>query len=202
MDAQQVAEFLGGIVDDDLYPLFMLLALCGLRRGEVVGLRWSDVDLEHGTLHIRQQLVAVGSDVVVGEPKSKGGHRRIGLDAATVDLLQCHRATQQQQQATAGERWMEMGLVFTDANGAALDPASVSRRFDRLVTRSGLPRIRLHDLRHTSASLGLASGETLLEVSRRLGHSSIAVTADIYSEISPEVARASAERLNLHIFSN
>ncbi len=92
--------------------------------------------------------------------------------------------------------------MFTDAKGEALDPASVSRCFDRLVTRSGLPRIRLHDLRHTSASLGLASGETLLEVSRRLGHSSIAVTADIYSEVAPEVAKASAERLNRHIFNS
>jgi integrase len=198
--ADQLGEFLGGIVDDELYPLYLLLALCGLRRGEAVGLRWQDVDLETGTLRVRQQHVVVGADVVVGQPKSKAGHRLVALDVATVRLLHCHRATQQRQQELAGGSWADTGLVFTRPDGTALDPCSVSRRFDRLVARSGLPRTRLHDLRHTSASIGLASGESLLEVSRRLGHSSISVTADIYSTVSAVVARESAERRSRHIF--
>ena len=90
--------------------------------------------------------------------------------------------------------------MFTQPDGSALDPAFVSRHFDQLLRHYQLPRIRLHDLRHTSASLGLASGESLLEVSRRLGHSSISVTADIYSHISPEIARESAQRRADHIF--
>jgi integrase len=198
--AEQLAEFLGGIVDDDLYPVFVLLALCGLRRGEAVGLRWRDVDLEHGMMRVRQQFVAVGRHIVIGEPKSKAGHRQVALDITTVRLLHCHRAAQQRQQERLGAAWVETALVFTEPNGAALDPTYVSRHFDRLVARSGLPRIRLHDLRHSSASIGLASGESLLEVSRRLGHSSIAVTADIYSTVSPEVARESAERLSRAVF--
>jgi integrase len=198
--AEQLAEFLGGIVDDDLYPLFVVLALCGLRRGEAVGLRWRDVDLESGVLRVRQQLIAVGRHIVVGEPKSRAGNRQVALDITTVRLLHCHRAAQQRQREKLGTAWVETGLVFTEPDGAALDPTYVSRHFDRLVARSGLPRIRLHDLRHTSASIGLASGESLLEVSRRLGHSSIAVTADIYSTVSPEVARESAERLSRTVF--
>jgi integrase len=90
--------------------------------------------------------------------------------------------------------------VFTTPTGQPLDPAYVSRHFDRLTAKHGLPRIRLHDLRHTSASIGLASGESLLEVSRRLGHSSITVTADIYSHLSPLVAKESAERLAQTVF--
>ena len=90
--------------------------------------------------------------------------------------------------------------MFTRDDGQPLDPTYVSRHFDRLVARHGLPRIRLHDLRHTSASIGLASGESLLEVSRRLGHSSITITADIYSHLSPAIAREAAERRSRHIF--
>jgi integrase len=139
----QLAEFLGDIVDDDLYPVFVLLALCGLRRGEAVGLRWRDVDLEHGVVQIRQQLIAVGRHVVVGEPKSKAGNRQVALDIATVRLLHCHRVAQQRQQEQLGAEWVHTGLVFTEPNGAALDPTYVSRHFDRLVARSGRPRIHL-----------------------------------------------------------
>jgi integrase len=99
------------------------------------------------------------------------------MDAATVDLLRSHACAQRSERRTA-RGWIDTGLVFTQDTAEALDPAYVSRHFDRLVARSGLPRIRLHDLRHTSAALGLASGNSLLEVSRRLGHSSITVTAD------------------------
>ena len=114
-------------------------------------------------------------------------------------LLGWHGCAQRQKRHTTPD-WVDTGLVFTRDTGEALDPAYVSRHFDRLVAKHGLPRIRLHDLRHTSASMGLASGESLLEVSRRLGHSSITVTADIYSHLSPVVTRESAERLSNHIF--
>jgi integrase len=92
--------------------------------------------------------------------------------------------------------------VFTTTTGASVNPAYVTRRFSRIVAMAGLPQIRLHDLRHASASLGLASGESLLEVSRRLGHSSLAITADIYSNIAPPTARASTQRLQDYITSS
>jgi integrase len=142
-----------------------------------VNVEITDVEDEEGNLQVRGRCaneVAYGGGVV--------------------------RASQQRQQERAGVGWVDAGLVFTRPDGTALDPCSVSRRFDRLVGRSGLPRIRLHDQRHTSASIGLASGESLLEVSRRLGHSSISITADIYSTGSADVARESAERRSRHIF--
>jgi integrase len=155
---EELSEFLAGGVDDELYPVFVLLALCGLRRGEAVGLRWKDVDLEAGVLRVRQQLITVGRHILVGAPKSKAGHRQVALDIATVRLLHCHRAAQQRQQERLGAAWVETGLVFTEPDGAALDPTYVSRHFDRLVARSGLPRIRLHDLRIPRRRLGWPAG--------------------------------------------
>jgi integrase len=198
--AEQFAAFMDAIVEDPLYPLYLLLGLFGLRRGEGCGLRWADVDLDNGCLNIRQQLVVVHGRPILGEPKSASGHRRVDLDAATVELLRGHHDDQQRRRAELGEACTDTGLVFTGEDGRPLDPTYVSRHFDRLVTRHGLPRIRLHDLRHTSASIGLASGESLLEVSRRLGHSYITVTADIYSHLSPAVAREAAERRSRHVF--
>jgi integrase len=194
--ATQLATFLNTAAGHELCPLFALMALTGLRRGEAIGLRWIDVDLEEGTVRVEQQIVAVAGERHTGPPKSAHGRRTLALPASLTTALQKHRGRQQSAQDSAGTGWVNTGLVFTTATGTALNPAYVSRQFDRLVTASGPPRIRLHGLRHTSASLGLASGESLLEVSRRLGHSSITITADVYSDVTPATARASAERLD------
>jgi integrase len=198
--ATEVQEFLTVTQTDRLHPLFLLLAVVGLRRGEVVALRWTDVDLEAGLLRVEQSAVRVAGESVTGPPKSSAGVRTVAIDAETARRLSWHACRQRlEAHRTTGEA-RNPELVFTQPDGTALDPTYVSRHFDRLIRDHGLRRIRLHDLRHTSASLGLASGESLLEVSRRLGHSSISVTADIYSHISPEVARESAERRARHIY--
>ena len=193
--AQELGRFLEAISDDRLHPLYLMLGLVGLRRGEAVALRWTDVDLNLGQVRIEQSAVKVGDQALVGPPKSSAGSRVVAIDDETARRLQWHRCRQRLEvlKTTGEKRTPE--LVFTTPTGDPLDPTYVSRHFARLVAQHGLPRIRLHDLRHTSASIGLASGESLLEVSRRLGHSSISVTADVYSHISPEVARESAERL-------
>ena len=200
--AAQLAEFLDFVGQDRLHPLFLLLALTGMRRGEAVGLRWVDVDLDQGVLRVEQQIVAVAGERHVGPPKSANGRRTVALPARLVEALRWHGAQQRLERWAAGRDWVDTGLVFTTGLGEALNPGQVSRHFERRVTASGLPPIRLHDLRHTSASLGLASGETLLEVSRRLGHSSITITADVYSHIAPATARQSAERLGRLIDPN
>ncbi|MCW2784995.1 MAG: Integrase [Marmoricola sp.] len=200
--AVELGRFLGLISDDRLHLLYVLLGLRGLRRGEVVALRWSDVDLDHGYLRIEQSAVRVGNRSVIGPPKSASGARVVAIDAATVDRLGRHR---DQQDCERGDRIgnpVTSDLVFTAQDGDPLDPTYVSRHFDKLVAIHGLPRIRLHDLRHTSASVGLAAGESLIEVSRRLGHSSIVVTADIYCHIAPHVAQESAERLADLVFAH
>jgi integrase len=120
----------------------------------------------------------------------------VSLDEGTVDAIPAHRARQNAERLACGEWWQDSGLVFTTENGLPPRPSVASSHFQRLVRRtSGLTRIRLHDLRHTSASLGLEAGESLKEVFARLGHSTISVTADTYAHISPELARESAERL-------
>lgn len=116
------------------------------------------------------------------------------LDRETVGVIRAHRAAQATDRLAWGAAWRDTGLVFTREDGSQLHPEGVTRTFIRLAKRLGLPAVRLHDLRHTSASLGLASGETLVEVSRRLGHSSITITADAYTHVMPAVASQSRER--------
>lgn len=198
--ATEFAQFLAVIEGDRLHLLFVMLGLVGLRRGEAVALRWSDIDTERGSMWISRSAVRVKDQTVVGPPKSKTSIRTVALDEETLRRLRWHGARQRLHVLVATGEKREPDLVFTTREGEALDPAWVSRHFDRLQRQAGVRRIRLHDLRHTSASIGLASGESLLEVSRRLGHSSISVTTDIYSHISPEVAKASAERLASGIY--
>ncbi len=198
---RQLIEFLDLIGDDRLYALYSLLALRGLRRGEVVGLRWKDIDFSGRTLSIRQQVVNVRGELTVGEPKSAAGVRTIALDQSTAELLRQHRAHQNSERLRAGPRWNEAGLAFTTAGGDVLDPAYVTKHFNRLVVRHGLPKLRLHDLRHLSATIGLEAGESLKEVSARLGHSSMAFTGDVYAQVTADTAHASAERLAQHLRS-
>ena len=149
---------------------------------------------------IEQSAVRIGKQTVVGPPKSASGARTVAIDEETARRLHWHQCRQRMEMLRTTGQKDTPDYVFTTPSGEPLDPALVSRRFDQLVKASGLPRIRLHDLRHTSASIGLASGESLLEVSRRLGHSSITVTADIYSHIAPAVAKESAERLASSVY--
>lgn len=198
----EFSSFLAAVEGDRLHPLFLLLGLRGLRRGEVVGLRWRDVDLHARYLRVEQSAVSVNGQTVMGPPKSASGIRTVAIDGQTAAKLHWHGCRQRLENRNRIGTPVLSELVFTDTEGEALDPTFVSRHFDRLVKKHGLPRIRLHDLRHTSASIGLASGETLLEVSRRLGHSSISVTADIYSHIAPLVASESAERLAAVVYGS
>jgi integrase len=195
----QLVGFLDAIVDDRLHPLYTLLALRGLRRGEALGLRWSDVDWQQRTISIRQQIVAVGTDVALGPPKTHAGIRTIAVGEELTDLLRAHKRRTSVERLHAGPGWADSGLVFTRTDGTALTPAYVSRHFQRLAAAHDLPVVRLHDLRHLSATLGLASGESIKEVSARLGHSSIQITGDVYAQVTPEMAHASAERLARHL---
>lgn len=191
---EEFVEFLHLIEADQLHPLFALLGLRGLRRGEALGLRWANVDLQRCQIRIQEQLGIGQSGYAIAPPKSKAGIRTIAIDESLAELLALHSVRQR-------EAGIDSPLVFCDRHGQPLKPAYVTRYFERLIHETGVRRIRLHDLRHTSATIGLASGESLLEVSRRLGHSSVAITADLYTEIPPETAHASAERLAAYLRS-
>ncbi|MFI9836284.1 tyrosine-type recombinase/integrase [Nonomuraea sp. NPDC051941] len=189
---QQLAAFLTGVAQDRLYAAWWLAALRGLRRGELAGLRWTDVDVQAAELTVAQQRVHADGQVVVGPPKSAASCRVVALDAETVRVLRRHRERQEELSARAGTRWRESGYVFTTATGAALRPDYLTGRFRRLVTASGQPPIRLHDLRHGAATLALAARTDLKVVQAMLGHASIVLTADTYVSVLPEVAHEAA----------
>ncbi|WP_404387413.1 tyrosine-type recombinase/integrase [Humibacillus xanthopallidus] len=191
----EAALFLTGIHDDHLHVLYRLLLLTGMRRGEGIGLQWGDLALDTGTLTITRQVTSINGQLHVGPPKSDSGRRTIAVDKATLELLKAmHR------RAVLAHPWepdahFDTRPAFPNDSGGHYSPTYVSRHFLTLVNQLGLPRIRLHDLRHTSASLGLEGGESLLSVSRRLGHSSISITADVYSQITPAGAERAADHL-------
>ncbi len=143
---------------------------------------------------IAVQRTQVGKDIYEAAPKTKAGARALSLDSGTVEVLRHHRARQDAARLAAGPAWVDSGLVFTMPDGRGIQPQYVTRLFSRACRDGGFPPIRLHDLRHTSASLGLAAGETLVEVSKRLGHSQLAITADTYTHVLPVVALASSEK--------
>jgi len=188
--AGQLAAFLDFVAGDWLYAMWWLIALRGLRRGEAAGLRWVDVPLDQQTITIEQQRIAFGRTVTVGPPKTAASRRTIALDRATVRILREHLRRQQAERAAAAD-WQHSGYVFTTPDGAPLHPDHLTRRFRHLVRRSGLPPVRLHDLRHGAASL--SAGVDIKVVQETLGHSSSAITRDTYTSVLSEVARAAAE---------
>lgn len=194
--ADQARAFLTGTRGDPLAALWRLALLRGLRRGELLGLSWTDIDLDQAVLAVTTTRVAVsGVGVITGPPKSAAGYRRIVLDAGTVSALRTHHRQQAADRLRAGEQWPATGLVFVDEEGQPLAPWWISKRFSQLCSELGLPVVRLHDLRHASASLGLQAGESLREVQTRLGHARISTTAATYAQVPEALARTSADRL-------
>lgn len=192
----QVGQFLDYLRDseDRLAALYQLLVLRGPRRGEAVGLRWSDVDLDAATATIEQAVAQVGHNTYVQLPKMRGDIRRISLDADTVEALRQHRAAQARERAACGQAWRDQdNRVFTGVDGQGLHPGAVTKHFYALTEAAGLPRIRLHDLRHTAATIALEAGVPLKTVSDMLGHTSLATTADTYTHVRLSVALEAAE---------
>src|SRR5450756_223848 len=189
---EQLKAFLDSVKDERLSPLRHTIAMTGMRRGEAIGLRWSDVDLEGGRLSARRALIPDGRDVVVSEPKTVKGRRVIAIDPGTVEVLKAQAARQLEEQGKWDEAWVDSGLGFTLENGQALAPESVSRYFRHAVKASMLPPIRLHDLRHTHATLALQAGIHPKVVSERLGHATISITLDTYSHAIPAMQEEAA----------
>jgi integrase len=156
-----------------------------MRRGEVAGLRWPDVDLEAARISPRRPRVVVNYEVVVSEPKTAKGRRSLALDPATVAALREHWTRQLEQRLAIGPRWQDSGLVFTWPDGRPIHPHRFSKWFEQHTGAAGLPKIRLHDVRHSYATAALAAGVPAKVVSERLGHANIAITMDTYSHVLP-----------------
>lgn len=194
-DADTVRTFLATTKEagDRLHPLWVLLATTGMRRGEALGLRWTDVDLDSGRLHLVQTIISVRGKVMVGEPKTLRGRRPIALDPATVTVLKAHRKAMLEERMQLGAAFTDEGLVFHRPDGRCLRPEGVSDTFKRTVRRLDLPPLTLKGLRHTWATLALESGIHPRVVQERLGHSTIAITLGIYSHVAPTLHDEAAE---------
>jgi integrase len=177
----ELKQFLRSVEGHRLYAAFVVLATTGMRRGEVLGLQRGDVDLARAELSVRRTVGVVDGRIEIGPPKSASSRRLVALDTTTAAVLADHL------EQRAGPVW-----VFPGEGDGPLNPASFSTTFDRLVARAGVPRIRVHDLRHTYATIALRAGVHPAVVSERLGHSSIAVTIDLYSHAVPGLQREAA----------
>jgi integrase len=198
LDAEQARAFLAAARGDRFECLYVLSLTIGLRLGEALGLKWSDIDLDAKTLRVSRQLQRMreGGGLVFGEPKN-ASRRTVDLPQRTVEALRNHRKQQMEEQLRVGSKWQDHGLVFTSSKGTPLDAQNiVNRHFKPLLRRAGLPDIRWHDLRHTYATLLLARGTHPTYVQKSLGHASVQLTLDRYSHWMPSMGRNTAEAID------
>jgi integrase len=193
--ADQLRSFLEGTRGNRYWAAYLLLATTGLRRGEALGLRWSDLDLDAGRASIRQTVIAIRHTVMIGTPKTAKGRRTVTLDSGTVAALREHRKRQAAERLLMGAGWTDNDLVFCHPDGTMVHPERFSRGFLETVARIGLPRIRLHDLRHGWATMALQAGVHPKVVQERLGHANIGVTLDTYSHVVAGLHEDAAEQV-------
>jgi integrase len=194
---EEASRFLAASASHRLHALFAVGVALGLRKGELLALRWDDVDLEGGVLHVRQNVQRLPElGLVFGPPKTNKSRRTIPLPGASAKVLRTHRANQATEALALGPAWVDSGLVFTSTVGTVIEPRNLNRFFDELITKAGVRRIRFHDLRHTCASLLLAQNVPARVVMEILGHSQLAMTTDLYSHVMPTALREAADAMD------
>jgi integrase len=204
LTVEQATAFLKVAATHRLEALFSVALACGLRLGEATGLRWDVVDLETGEVQIRQQLQRVDKELVLQALKTDKSERTLMLPEVCITALRKHRTQQLEERLKAGPDWIDTGLVFTTYAsrgkgrkvGTGLHPRNVLRTLHALLETANLPRVRFHDLRHSAASLLIAAGVELIEVSMLLGHSELRVTADLYSHLQQQTAAKAARHMD------
>jgi len=199
---------------DRLEALYAITVVFGLRRGEALGLSWSDIDLDTGLVHVRQQLrrerlpvdqqkeTGRKTQLVLRDLKTKKSRRILSLTPALDGLLRSHRARQARERLAAGPEWAEWNLVFTTQRGTPIDPDNFAHYFHRLCARADLGHWTPHELRHSAASIMLAQGAPLRVVSEVLGHASIAITKDIYGHLIGDEKREATEAITDVLFDS
>lgn len=197
LTAEEVLRFLG-CVPADRYALYLTAVTTGLRRGEVLGLRWQDLDLGVGTISVRRSL---GAKAGIGNTKTRSSVRQVVLSPMLIEALKTHRARQAEERLKCGPHYRDHGLVFTVAGGDPIGPRNLVRQFKAILKKAKLPQtVRFHDLRHTHATLLLKKGVHMKVVSERLGHSSVSITGDIYAHVLPSMQQEAAGKADLAIF--
>ncbi|MEV6207185.1 tyrosine-type recombinase/integrase [Kitasatospora sp. NPDC051914] len=184
----ETLTFLAAARNDPLYAAFVLAIALGMRRGEIVGLRWSDVDLDHRTLVVREQVQRIGGELYSGTTKN-GKRRPIPLPRICVVALRWHRMRQDVLRHLAGAEWQESDYVFTTRTGRLVEPTNVYRSFRRIAAAAGVPVVRMHDARHGTATLLVACGVSPRIVMEILGHSQIGLTMNVYAHVTQDSQR-------------
>ncbi len=194
----QVQTFLLAARGTRFEMIYLLALTTGLRAGELLGLRWTDLDWVSCRLQVKRQLQRLfgGQGLVFSEPKSSAGRRVIVLGRYTLEKLREHYNTQQLARQFAGDRWQENDLIFTSTIGTPLDLRNVYREYKGILKQASLPDLRFHDLRHTAATLMLQQGIHPKVVQERLGHSQISLTLDTYSHVLPSMQEDAAQKLD------
>ncbi len=196
LSPEQAQAFLDAARGERLEAFYSVAIACGVRRGEALALRWSDVDLSAGTLHVARTLSRTrAAGLTFTEPKTVRSRRTLPLPGPCVDQLRAHRVRQACERLKAGALWVDHDLLFPSELGTPLDPRNALRACQAVARRAGLGAVKLHTLRHTCASLLLAQGVHPRVVMETLGHSGISITMDVYSHVMPQQQREAADVL-------
>lgn len=196
LSPDQARTLLDAAGGDRLEALYVLAVATGLRQGELLALRWEDVELEDAVLRVLQTLTRTRGKVALGPPKTNRSRRSVGLTETAVIALKAHLSRQLEEMERMGSLYRPGGLVFANETGGIINPSNLrNRSFARLLKRAEIPKIRFHDLRHTCATLLLAKNVNPKIVSEMLGHSSIAITLDTYSHVLPTMQESAVRAL-------
>jgi integrase len=200
--AAEARAFLEAANDDPLYPAFMLLLLYGLRRGEVLGLRWRDIDEEDGELRVRQHIQRVHGELRIGPVKTAAGRRDLPLLGPAAEVLEMRRSAQAADRAELGRAWLDTGLIFTTRTGRPIEPRNLARSFRRICDTHGLRVISVHHIRHTTATLLKNLKVPARDAQLILGHSRLAVTLEIYTHEDRQAQRDALSRISDALHGN
>jgi integrase len=194
---KQARQLLVASRGHSLEGLLTLAVTTGMRSGELLALKWQDINFDTGSLHIRRSMGYIsGKGYLEFEPKTAKGRRKIVLPPFVCEVLKQHRTRQLEESLKAGTRWQDNDLVFCNIYGGYLDPAHLRQRFDKLLKDAGLPDLRFHDLRHSAATILLSMGVPAKVVQEILGHSQISMTMDVYSHVLPDMQQEAMAKMN------
>ncbi len=196
LGVDEMKHFLAAAKNSKHYAAYLLELATGLRRGELLGLKWPDLDLKSGTVTVNRGLVrAKGQGLIFQEPKTHYSRRTISIPLQVARELERHKAKQNIDKLELGKAYYNDNLVFCTKEGKPLDPSEFTRHFQRLLKAAGLPRLRFHDLRHTFATVSLQEGVSAKVIQEVLGHHSAAFTMQVYSHVTEKMKREATDKI-------
>ena len=201
LEDHEVKKLFEATKDMPIYIVLLIAVTCGLRRGEILGLQWENIDFKNSTMSIENNVVRAGKDVVMKETKTSSGKRSVSIPANVLEVLKDVRKKQMEYRMLFGKDYHENNFVCTWPDGKPFSPGYITNTFSKLLKKLEIPAIRFHDLRHTHATILLKQGVHPKVVQERLGHSKISMTLDTYSHVLPTMQKEAAEKIR-NIFTN